>query len=211
MNKKIKHLLFICLAIVFQNSSYAQKYKPFEGTIFYDVFFQATPDSIPYKVNYLTIRAKDSLVRIDTYSDAFGAQTTIRNLNQKKSYILLKNNDTYYAIKQHDNDSSTTNFSFKKLPQKRKLDGFTVKRIKRIHADNTLDTVYYFPKINPIYLNYNSLIKGLYAEYSVQVNETTKLIYRAIKIEQGELDKKLFQIPSIFKIVTLDEFILENK
>lgn len=203
--------IIIVLALFISPMLWAQKYKPFEGTIFYDVYFQKSVDSVPYKVNYLTLRVKDSLVRVDTNSDSFGAQTTIRNMNQKKSYVLLKNEEQYYAIKQYDNDSISTHYTFKKMGKKRKLDGFTMKRTKRISTKGEVDTLYYFPQINPKYLNLSYPLIGLPAEYKVPVNEESFLIYRAIKIEEKQLDEQLFQIPSIFKIISMDEFIMSQQ
>ncbi len=200
--------IFIILILFFCPFLFGQKYKSFEGSIFYDVYFQKATDSIPYKVNYLTIRVKDSIVRVDTNSDSFGGQTTIRNLNQKKSYVLLKSDDNFYAIKQYDNDSVTIHFTTKKMGGKRKLDGYVVKRMKRIYPEGEVDTLYYFPKINPKYLNLSTSLIGLPAEYKVAVNEESNLIYRAVKVEEKELNSELFKIPTIFKIISMDDFIL---
>jgi hypothetical protein len=188
-------------------TSWAQKYTPFEGTIYYDVFLYKSIDSLPIKVNYLTLRIKDSLVRIDTNSDAFGGQTTIKNINRKRSYTLLKSKENFYAIRNIDTSSTTNLFSFKKMSKTTRLDNFKIKAIKRIDADGKIDTIYYLPKISPIYLGIFSGIKGLPAAYTVPIDKQSFLYYQIIKIEPKELDSKLFTIPSIFKIVTMDEFI----
>lgn len=204
----MRYFLLIFLLFFINSSLFSQKYKPFEGTIFYDVYLQASPDSLPKRINYLTLHIKDSLVRVDTNSENFGGQSTIKNSNRKRAYILLKSNDQFYAIRHILTDSASKDFSFKKLNKKAKLDGFQIKSVKRISATGEIDTIYYFPKINPVYLNIFSGIKGLPAEYRVPVNEKAFLIYQAIRIEEKELDPKLFSIPNFFKIITFDEFIL---
>lgn len=204
----MRYFLLIFLLFFINSSLLSQKYKPFEGTIFYDVYLQKSPDSLPERINYLTLHIKDSLVRTDTDSESFGGQTTIKNLNRKRAYILLKSNDQFYAIRHIETDSVGKDFSFKKLNKKAKLNGFQIKSVKRISANGEIDTICYFPKINPIYLNIFSGIKGLPAEYRVPVNEKAVLIYQAIRIEEKELDPKLFSIPGFFKIITFDEFLL---
>lgn len=203
----MRYITLIFLLFFINSSIFSQKYKPFEGTIFYDVYLQKSPDSIPERVNYLTLHIKDSLVRTDTNSESFGGQTTIKNLNKKRSYILLKSNDQFYAIRHIDNDSVSRDFSFKKLKKTTKLDDFKIKSVRRITANSEIDTICYFPEINPVYLNIFSGIKGLPAEYRVPVNEKVSLIYQAIRIEEKELDPKLFSVPNFFKIITFDEFI----
>lgn len=187
---------------------FSQKHKPFEGAIYYDVFLYKHPDSLPVKVNYLTLRIKDSLVRIDTNSDAFGGQTTIKNINRKRSYTLLKSQQgEFYAIRNVDTSTVHQNFSFKKIRKSKKIGTYKITAVERIDAQGESDTIYYFPKISPIYLGIFYGIKGLPAAYSVPINKDSYLYYQVIKVEPELLDPKLFTIPSLFKIITMEEFI----
>lgn len=206
--------LFINVFILFSFShllSAQKKYKPFEGAIYYDVFLYKHADSLPIKVNYLTLRIKDSLARIDTHSDAFGNQSTIKNLNRKRAYILLKSKDTFYAVKSIDTSIVRTKYAFKKIRKSKKIGDYKMKAIRRMDDNGEIDTIYYLPAVNPIYLNIFKGVNGLPVGYKVPISETAYYYYQVIKIEKEVLDKKLFSIPTIFKMVTMDEFILLNQ
>lgn len=203
-----KNILFFCFTLFF-TSVFSQKWRDFEGEIYYDVYLINKSENKDVKVNYLTLRVKGGFVRIDTHSETFGGQTTIRNLSLKKSYVLLKSEEDFWAIQQHD-DTTKVAYEFKKQLKSRKINGVKIKRgIRKL--EDVSEEVWYFPHIDPIYLHYNSNFPGLLASYNVPLNSEEYLLYKVVKIEEKIIDKKLFEIPSVFKIITMDEFILKSQ
>lgn len=203
----MRYILTLLVIFWWINFSLGQKFQSFEGAIFYDVYLLNTKDNSLVKVNYLTLRIKDSLVRIDTYSEHFGGETTIRNINQHKSYTLLKNKEAFYAIRNKEMKDTTKAKVYKKIKGNEKLDGFRIKKATLFSTDGIKDTLAYFPSISPAYLGIKKGIKGLPAVYFVKVNTYTKYLYKAFKIESQSLDDKIFQIPTLFKIITIEDFI----
>jgi len=201
------YLLVFFFLITTCHSSFSQRYKHFEGNIYYDIYLVNKHDHSSKKVNYLTIRIKDSLVRVDTDSKLFGGQTTIHNLTRHRSYILLKSKDTFYAIQHFDTAAVEKAILFKKVKGKTKLGDFKIKKVSRLIDTNKIDTIEYFTQLDPKYLAIYPGLKGLPATYHVEVNKDFYFLYKAIKVEPKALDDKLFMIPKLFKIVTFDEFI----
>lgn len=207
-----RHLLITFLLIFINISAFSQKIKPFEGMIYYDIYLRQSIDSVPIKINYLTLHIKDSLVRVDTNSDVFGGQTTIKNIKQQKSYILLKHQDNFFAIKHLDTSKATTNYQFKKHKSKTKLNDFKIKSVYDKSTGKKKELFYYFESIDPIYLGIFNGIPGLPAEYTIPINTESTYIYQAVQIKEEIIDPKVFKIPSIFKIVSFEEFVnLENR
>lgn len=181
-----------------------------EGKIVYNLnakkFSQNPNDSI----NYQIVFAKDSLLRIDSYTK-IGKQIYLKNLSTQKAYVLMDlgfkkvalivNKDT---AKQK---SDVSNYIFKRKLGKEKIGEYTFSNI--LVTDTILDTTMvmnYYPEISAKYATAFSNFPGLPAKYAIYSNGMW-INYKIKEIIPQKVPFAQFKIPDDYEIMTFDVFM----
>lgn len=187
---------------------FAQKQKPFVGTLTYRIEFINPGDTSISLHSFTTLYTNDTLVRIDTESEQFGPQVLIKHLTLNKYYLLLAHEGKKYAIQQTmPADTSASKYQFKKIRGKTKIAGLKAKKILVNTPDFPKPIVMaYLPNVSPRYLGILKGIPGLPVDYYIQT-DTGFLHYTLEKVELGSVKKTTFSIPTEFEKISFDEFM----
>ena len=177
----------------------------FEGKLVYQIssVTHHTLDS----VNFQTIYAKDSLVRIENYSP-IGKQVFIKHIPKNRAYLLIEVQGEKFAIKSiPQSDSSSNEYQVKQKLGKKNILGLPSKKLEVFYPEIDSSLIVIFtPEISSTYNEAISYCPGLPIEYYLVVNQQL-LKYQLIEFSKEEIDLDYFGIPSDYQIVTLDEFI----
>ena len=183
-------------------------YKSFSGAITYKVELMDSTMKKGAFQYYMRLYTNDTLVRTETESINFGKQILIKHLKINKQYLLINFDNKKYAIQQtltKDTLPSKYSFEFKPKHKKfgRKKSLLAITKIKNIPISfNT----YYYPELNPIYLDILKGIKGLPAQYYLP-SENGLLRYTVVEIQEAYLPPSTFLFSKDYTKITFDEFI----
>lgn len=202
----ITFLLACLLLIACANTNHGEK-KRFEGRLIYKISSDKRDFDENDSTSYQVIYAKDSLVRTDNFTP-LGKQIYIKHIAKNRAYTLLNFAGNKMAIQSIPDSSKSIDGKYQ-FNYKRKKKSFLNKKAKLVEVTNTeveqeFD-VYYFEDISHDYSNAIPGVKGLPVEYSLFVNGE-KLTYTLIALENKEMDKDYFGLPSDYTIITPDEF-----
>src|SRR5690554_5588069 len=184
-------ILFFGITLILLSCSLQQTVSEhFEGKLIYSI---ESPGNIPDEkdsINYQVVYAKDSMLRIDSYTP-IGKQIYIKHIPKNKAYILMDLGMQKVAIQTiPDTLEDSNRYVFEKKSGKKNFAGIKAKNIKV--TDTHIDTT--------IIMNYAPEISSMYSN-------DMWISYRLITFEERPLNIDLFGIPSDHKIITLDEFI----
>lgn len=204
----MKHLFSIIIALFCSLAGFSQSYKPFQGKLVYRIEYQKAPDSAAVVQSRTAVYTNDTLVRVESETIQFGQQVLIKHLVLRKYYLLLEFEGQKFAIQQHmPADTVPSKYTFKKRSGRKKIAGMKARRVLVSTAsfEKPLE-MWYFPSVSPRYLDVLKGIKGLPADYYIQM-EDGYLHYVLESIEPGPVDRDLFGLPSDFRRVSFDEFM----
>jgi len=202
-----KMSLFLLLTLVSQVYFFAQKnQKPFSGELLFSAVRVIPKDSVKESV---LLYAKDSLVKVITFSTHMGKQELIKHLGVERSYLLLETSKGKFAVKTDFSkfQDTTLHYTFKKKRGSKKICGIKAKKLLVTFKDiDKTFEFYYFKKIAAQYGSAFTSFPGLVVEYYLP---TTQGVYHYTLSEFKAKDPplSLFMVPEGFKRVTLDEFM----
>ena len=205
----MKYLQFVFFLLL-SSSGFSQSFEPFSGRMVYRIEFKGLQDSVSTVQSKMVVYTNDTLVRIESETGQLGPQVLIKHLILQKYYLLLEYNDRKFAIQQNvPADTAASKYTFKKKFGKKKIGGLKAKRVmvKTASFEKPLE-MWYFPSISPKYLDVLKGIKGLPADYYIQM-EDGYLHYVLETIEASPVNMDLFGIPSDFRKVSFDDFMEE--
>jgi hypothetical protein len=202
---------FSCFFLLVLNFTFfSQKYIPFQGKISFEVNFTDSLNPSKKLISNMIVYTNDTLVRIETENPQLGKQILIKNIPLNKYYILLEIDRKKYAIQHYiTKDTLESKFTFRKRFGSKKISGFKANKMELSHkTSKNKYLIYYLKNINPIYTEAIKGLKGLPVEYYIQTEEGM-YFYQLKEIKEEIPNKNLFGIPSDFKRLTFDDFILE--
>lgn len=207
----MRTLLVFCLAF-YSLTAFAQ--KPFVGKMVYLSTIADTSLLDLYPTNKMTIFTDGNFVRIETSTESVGTQVQIKNLKLNKSYVLFDTPKGKFAVQIVD---STANVKVKRKDQKyvyrkgkdaKEFGGLASKQLLvKTKSTEGLLPFYYHKKISAKYLPGFEHFPGLLTSYFV-VSRSEVFYYQLLEIQQMEIGKDMFGIPSDYKRISMNEFIL---
>src|SRR5690554_509253 len=208
MTKQIPYFFIVIAGLILVSSCSFTKKKtlPFEGKLVYKI---TSPLNTPDRdsSNYQIVYAKDSMLRIDSYT-SIGKQIYIKHIPKDKAYILMDVGAKKVAIQTiADTTRNDQRYEFSKKSGKTKLAGRKAKNIRvKDKVQDTTIVMNYLPEISAKYSTAIEGMPGLPAKYDLFTNGVW-ITYKLNKINEKDLNIDLFGIPSDHEIVTLEEFI----
>lgn len=197
----------LLLGILYSISFFAQKnQKPFSGELLFSAVRVIPKDSVRESV---LLYAKDSLVKVITFSTLMGKQELIKHLGVERSYLLLETSKGKFAVKTDFSKHQDTSlqYTFKKKLGSKKICGKKAKKLLVTFKDiDKTFEFYYYKKVAAKYGSAFTSFPGLVVDYYLP---TTQGVYHYTLSEFKPKDPplSLFMIPDGFKRVTLDEFM----
>jgi len=211
-------LMLLCLLTV--NQVNAQKTKPFQGTITYDITYNSstiTPAEKAQLPTSETTIVKDCKTKIVT--DYGQATVTIITDGSTKTYIqIVEYMGDKYAIKDTIKDSDTLDKEKKpvvKLTQETKvISGYTCKKAiltsTSDDGDVSNDTIYFSEDIGCKDINFMSGLKNVNGvileatQYAAQLKGT--VVKKVKEIKKEKISDTVFMMPADAKEMTKEEF-----
>lgn len=181
-----------------------------EGKIVYSLHSKRLSPNAKDSINYQVVFAKDSLLRIDSYT-SIGKQSYLKNLTTGKAYILMSMGPKNVAISVNS-DHQRKKVSGDGYVLKYKLGKKTIGTIKAENIsvrDTILDTTMvmnYYPEISSKYATAFSNFPGLPVKYSIYTKGMW-IQYTLKNVEKRPIDIHKFIIPKGYEKMTLDEFM----
>lgn len=199
--------LILVSILIFSCRIQKESTAPFEGKLVYSVSSDLSNPDKSDSVNYQIVYAKDSLVRIESFTP-IGKQIYIKHIPKNRAYILMDLEYKKVAIQTiPDTVKRDDKYSFKSKMGTEKIAGQKTKKIKvTLNDQDTTMVMNYLPNISPEYTDAVEGIPGLPARYSV-FSSGLWVSYELITFEERKISKDLFGIPSDHEIMTLDEFM----
>lgn len=181
--------------------------ESFEGKFIYTISSESNTPDLSDSINYQVIYAKDSMLRIDSYTP-IGKQIYIKHIPKNRAYILMDLGFKKVAIQTiPDTLENQGRYEFSYQSGKEKFGKIKASniRVKDLELDTTFNMNYY-ASISPKYSTAMKGIPGLPVNYYLLI-EGAWANYRIYSIEKKALNIDLFGIPNEYEIITLDDFI----
>jgi hypothetical protein len=214
-----KTIFTTALVIIIQtcNSSFAQKYEAFQGTLVYSIEMADTSLQKMFPPTTMTIYTNDTIVRIENETNQLGKQIIIKHLILNKSILLIQNGETRYAIQTDlskeqnkiEKDTLEHGYIFKKKIGTRKIINLKANRmnVKLIGQKKSIE-ILYLKHFSPKYIDVFEGIPGLPVRYYINTEDGV-MVYTLIHMEKKKLDRDLFGVPNDYKKVSFDQFLEE--
>lgn len=205
----IKNLFLLSLLMIAFHSN-AQ--KPFTGELNYKSSMTYPDTNLVYKSWNVTLYTNDTIVRVETETDALGKQIYIRNMAVEKAYLLIEMEGQKFAIQTDLNKkkaADTTKIVYtykKKIFGGKKINGIKCNKYHIVYSEKIQFDCYFAKNISNKYLEVYENIPGLAIDYYIP-NEDGLIHYELTKIEEKKVERNLFGIPSDFKRVSFEEFM----
>ncbi len=203
---------FVYLSIIFftLTGSFVSAQSPFMGKIVYSVEMLDTNLQKIIDNREMVVYTNDTLSRIEVLNDALGEQITIKQMELKKSYLLMSMMGSKLAIQTDDSDDSSKvePYHFKYLWfGRKKVNGFVLKKAKVSREDlGEKRVIWYFKDIRPDLMEMYKGIKGLPADFYIGTVDGI-VHYQLKSIEYQCVEKDKFGIPSDFEKIKLKDFM----
>ena len=206
----MKNKLFLFSFILISFKSLAQ--KPFSGELNYKSTMNFPDTNLVYKSWDVKVFTNDTIVRVETQTDALGNQIYIRNITVGKAYLLIDMDGQKFAIQTDLNKkkaADTTKIAYthkKKIFGGKKINGIKCRKYHIVYSEKIQFDCYFAKNISNKYLEVYENIPGLAVDYFIP-NEDGLIHYQLIKIDEKKVDRNLFGIPSDYKRVSFEEFM----
>lgn len=181
-----------------------------EGKMVYSLHSDRFSPNREDSINYQIVYAKDSLLRIDSYT-GMGKQIYLENLDNGKSWILLGYGSKKFAIEIEPDSTNKKmegdGYILKHKAGKKLLGGIEAKNISVY--DTILDTTIvmnYYPEISSKYATAFNSFPGLPVSYAIYTKGMW-INYHLKSLQKRPVDIHKFIIPDAYEIVTLHEFM----
>jgi hypothetical protein len=206
----MKFLFLITLFFLPIQSTFAQ--KEFTGELKYVASINYPDTSLVYKSWEVKLYTNDTIVRVETETDALGTQIYIRNMQLEKAYLLLDVQEQKFAIqtdltKKQNSDSSKTAYTFKKkFFGGKTINGLKCKKYHIVYSESIEFDCYFAKGLSNKYLEVYRNIPGLAVDYFIP-NEDGLIHYQLVEQKSVPVNRNLFGIPSDYKRVSFEEFM----
>lgn len=197
----ILFFLFSCFSII----TYAQ--KPFVGKLVYSIEIADTSKSELFPTATMTVYTNDTLLRIETHTEALGDQVLIQHLIKQKAYLLINSPIGKFAIQVPEANKSASKYTFVKGKGKKVICALKSERLIVKHPDVTGDMEFYYTKsISSKYLPGFENFKGLLTDYYT-VTQDGVYHHKLVECTPQPVPHDLFGIPSDYKKVSMSDFV----
>lgn len=199
-------LLLFYIFIFSISVSYSQ--KPFTGKLVYSVEIADTSLRAIFPPSTMTIFTNDTILRIETHTDALGQQTLIRHLEKQKAYLLIEGVSGKYAIQLPEKEEpGEKKYIFKKSKGNKTVSGLVSEKliVSGPVLKEELD-FYFHKKISAKYLPGFENFPGLLTDYYVIATDGL-YHHRLVECTVGNVSKDLFGIPSDYKRISMSDFV----
>ncbi len=209
--------LFLLTGISYHNESpdsTKAEFKPFEGTIVYDIEYIEVPEEVQGMESMLpqttSMSISGDLVRVEQEVMG-GTQVVIVDNLKKESHILMNMMGqkidiflTKEEIEAAEAEAGTNEMEVKELGGKKTILGYKCKQALLIDPETgDSQEVYYTKKLEIAHKDFKSL-QGFPLEYHT-TQESMKIKMTASEIKSKKLDPSLFKVPPGYQQMSMDE------
>ncbi len=209
--------LFLLTGISYHNESpdsTKAEFKPFEGTIVYDIEYIEVPEEVQGMESMLpqttSMSISGDLVRVEQEVMG-GTQVVIVDNLKKESHILMNMMGqkidiflTKEEIEAAEAEAGTNEMEVKELDGKKTILGYKCKQALLIDPETgDSQEVYYTKKLEIAHKDFKSL-RGFPLEYYT-TQESMKIKMTASEIKAKKLDASLFKVPPGYQQMSMDE------
>ncbi|MCO5259657.1 MAG: hypothetical protein M9916_05890 [Crocinitomicaceae bacterium] len=197
---------FIVVIVAFL-SVYSFGQSPFIGKLVYNVEIADTSLTRLFNPSKMIIYTNDTLLRVETHTDALGTQVLIQHLQKNKAYLLIDSPNGKYAIQIPDVQQKQSNYHYKKGKGTKSIASIKSNVLLVTHPDveNQME-FYYNKKILAKYIPSFEDFPGLLTEYYT-ITQDGVYRHRLQGIDYKIPSKDLFGIPSDYQRVSMDDFV----
>lgn len=191
--------------------SFGQKSGKFIGMLEYKISVHDTAMRKLYPDNAMIIYSNDTITRIENFTSQLGKQVVLRNMEKKKSYLLLDTEAGKFSIRTDESKADSTTakreFTFKKKMGKRAIVNRKANRMAVSHPEFEQDIEFlYFKKIPNKYSTFYTEMPGLPVKFSVPTADGI-VDYELVKMSEYMPNHDLFGVPNDYQLVTFDQFL----
>ncbi len=209
--------LFLLTGISYHNESpdsTKAEFKPFEGTIVYDIEYIEVPEEVQGMESMLpqttSMSISGDMVRVEQEVMG-GTQVVIVDNLKKESHILMNMMGqkidiflTKEEIEAAEAEAGTNEMEVKELSGKKTILGYKCKQALLIDPETgDSQEVYYTKKLEIAHKDFKSL-RGFPLEYYT-TQESMKIKMTASEIKSKKLDPSLFKVPPGYQQMSMDE------
>jgi hypothetical protein len=204
-------LVLCCLAVLCGFALHAQ--QPVSGVFEYKASISLPDTNVVLKKWNVRFYTNDTVVRVETETGQFGTQVYIRHMSLNKAYLLLEAGETKYAIqttldKAPEKDTSAPEYTIKKKLFGKKIAGIKCRKYYIVDKNQQEGYYCYFAKkISNKYLEVYPEIPGLAVDYYLP-SQDGLIHYELVRYTPSNVNRDLFGIPSDYKKITFDEFLM---
>lgn len=182
--------------------------KPFVGKLVYSVEIADTSLREYFPVSRMVIFTNDTLIRVETSTEALGKQVLIQHITKKKAYLLIETPTGKYAVQiPEKEEAKEKKYSFKTTKGEKTIGGLKSKKLIVSNASVKEELDFFFhTKISAKYLPGFEDFPGLLTDYYVV--STDGLYHHQLIETSTELpEKDLFGIPSDYIRLSMSDFV----
>lgn len=196
----------VCIFLVSSGMLFAQ--KAFTGKLVYRVEIADTSLQNMFPPSTMTIYTNDTILRVETRTDALGAQVLIQHMEKKKAYLLIESPMGKYAIQIPEKEEEVEKkYTYKKAKGKKTVQGLDSKKL--LVANTSIKEqleFYYHKKIAAKYLPGFEDFPGLLTDYYV-VSTDGVYHHQLVECTPQQVSRDLFGIPSDYQKITMSDFV----
>jgi len=200
----LKQVFLIFTVLFILTSPTISQQVPFSGELVYKV---QRVDKLDSTYSQVLIYAKDSILKVVSFSELQGRQELIKHLRLQKSYLLVEINGQKLAIRTNEHlqkDASVAN-NFQPKRGTKRIAGLKCHKMIWKHPSLSEPlTFYYHKKISSKYANVYTELPGLPVLYFLPT-EDGLYRYQLIEIKQTTPPISLFLIPQDYRRISFDE------
>lgn len=199
-------LIVLCISILQVENTYSQ--KPFEGKLVYSIEISDTSLRQLFPSSTMTIYTNDTIVRIETKTDALGQQILIQHLQKNKAYLLIETATDKYAIQLPEKgDKEEKKYTYKKMKGKKLIAGLVSRKLL-VSFPSVIPKMefYYHKEISAKYVPGFEDFPGLLTNYYV-VSKDGIYHHQLKEITIEPISRDLFGIPSDYKKISMSDFV----
>lgn len=187
--------------------------KPFEGKLVYSIEISDTSLRQLFPSSTMTIYTNDTIVRIETKTDALGQQILIQHLQKNKAYLLIETATDKYAIQLPEKDplrqaqDTEKKYTYKKAKGKKLISGLSSRKAL-VSFPSVVPKMefYYHKEISAKYVPGFEDFPGLLTDYYV-VSKDGIYHHQLKEITIQPVSRDLFGIPSDYKKISMSDFV----
>lgn len=198
-------LVILCVSILLVGIVYSQ--KPFEGKLVYSIEISDTSLRQLFPSSTMTIYTNDTILRIETKTEALGQQILIQHLQKNKAYLLIETATDKYAIQLPEKEDMEKKYTYKKAKGKKMIAGLSSRKLL-VSFPSVVPKMefYYHKEISAKYVPGFEEFPGLLTDYYV-VSKDGIYHHQLKERTTHPVSRELFGIPSDYKKISMSDFV----